>query len=101
MQNSFYDIGWSDEEKRKGCKQKKKARRSTGCTTVHLGGKSENQIPEGLGKWKQRAKTSKEDWKWQRGITSHTLSEVKLGGKTVCQSEGGNLRSTKKLWHAS
>ena len=24
-------------------------------------------------KWEQRAKTSKEDWKWQRGFTTHML----------------------------
>ena len=33
-----------------------------------------NQIPEGLTKCKQRAKTIEEDWKWQRGITSCSLS---------------------------
>ena len=34
-----------------------------------------NQIPEDLGKWEQSSKTSKKDWMWQRGITSHPLSE--------------------------
>ena len=33
-----------------------------------------NQITDGLGKWEQKAKTSKEDWKWQKRMTSHPLS---------------------------
>ena len=35
---------------------------------------SRNQIPEGMGKREQMAKTPKEDWKWQRGITSYPLN---------------------------
>ena len=32
-------------------------------------------VPRKLGNWEQRAKTSKKDWKWQRGIASHPLAE--------------------------
>ena len=34
-----------------------------------------NQLPEGLVRFEQRTNKSKEDWKWQRGITAHSLSE--------------------------
>ena len=51
------------------------------------------QIPEDLEKWEQRAKTSKEDWKWQTGITAHRLSESNWR-KATCRSKGGNRKST-------
>ena len=35
-----------------------------------------NLIPEKLSEWEQKDKTSKKDWRWQRGITSHSVSEV-------------------------
>ena len=69
VQNRLYDIGWSDEKKQR-LQQRGKARRSTGCTFCRHG----NQIPEGLGNWERRAKTPKEDWKWQGGIASRHLS---------------------------
>ena len=47
---------------------KEKAQRNTGDTTVRHGGKLGTKIPEGLGSWEQTPGTSKEDWKWQRGI---------------------------------
>ena len=34
-----------------------------------------NQIPAELGKRDQRAKTLKDNWKWQRGITAYPLRE--------------------------
>ena len=51
------------------------------------------QIPEELEKREQRAKTSKEDWKWQTGITAHRLSESNWR-KATCRSKGGNRKST-------
>ena len=32
-------------------------------------------VPEGFRKWEQKARTSKKEWKWQRGIVAHPLSE--------------------------
>ena len=32
-------------------------------------------IPEAFTKWEQKVKTSKKEWKWQRGIVTHPLSE--------------------------
>ena len=34
-----------------------------------------DQIPRDLGEMGAKAKTSKKDWKWQRGVTSHLVSE--------------------------
>ena len=33
------------------------------------------EIPEAPRKWEQKAKTLKKEWKWQRGIVAHPLSE--------------------------
>ena len=33
------------------------------------------EIPEAFRKWEQKARTSKKEWKWQRGIVVHPLSE--------------------------
>ena len=33
------------------------------------------QVLEACRKWEQNAKTSKKEWKWQRGIVTHSLSE--------------------------
>ena len=57
-----------------GAVTRNRARRSRGCVIVQLG-EVRNQIPEGLGKWRHRAKTSNEGLKRQRRITSHPLGE--------------------------
>ena len=33
------------------------------------------EIPEAFRKWEQKARMSKKEWKWQRGIVEHPLSE--------------------------
>ena len=33
------------------------------------------EIPEAFRKWEQKARTSRKEWKWQRGIVTHPLSE--------------------------
>ena len=33
------------------------------------------EIPEAFRKWEEKARTSKKEWKWQRGIVAHPLSE--------------------------
>ena len=33
------------------------------------------EIPEAFRKLEQKARTSKKEWKWQRGIVAHPLSE--------------------------
>ena len=45
--------------------------------------------PERLWKWEQMVSTSKEDWKWQRGITLRPLSESNCWKSHFCQSDGG------------
>ena len=54
---------------------------------------SQKQTPEGLEKCEQRAKTSKEDCTWQRGIISSRREQ--LDGKAGSHSESGILKNTE------
>ena len=72
----------SYEKRCRGYVIKMQARTSTDCTIGPCWKEVRNQIPEGLWKWEQRAKTSKEDWKGQRGITSQPLSDRQLEEKS-------------------
>ena len=37
-------------------------------------------IPESFRKWEHKARTSKKEWKWQRGIVAHSLSDGQWNG---------------------
>ena len=54
--------------------KKRKAQRSTGSTSAQNGTKSDERIPKVFWKLEQKARTSKKEWKWQRGIVEHLLS---------------------------
>ena len=53
-------------------KKKAKKHRSYHCPSRR---EVADQIPRDLGEMGAKAKTSKKDWKWQRGVTSHPVSE--------------------------
>ena len=53
----------------------RKAQKGTGCTTVQNGTKSGGQLRRPSESGEQNARTSKKEWKWQRGIVAHPLSE--------------------------
>ena len=60
VQKRLYDVGWSDEKKCRSCTKEggtEKHRLYHSASWREAG----NQIPEGLGKWEHRARTSKED----------------------------------------
>ena len=68
MQKRLHDIGWSDEKSCRSCHKEE-------VTENHrLNHHQETRFQRDW-KWEQRAKTSKEGWTWQKGITSHSLSE--------------------------
>ena len=54
--------------------RRRKAQKSTGSTTAQNGTRSDGR-PEAFRKWEEKGKTSKKEWKWQRGIVEHPLSE--------------------------
>ena len=55
-----------------------------------------SQIPGTLMKWEQRARTSEKDWKWQRRITTHALSEKPIGKEPPNSAKMG-VRKAQKL----
>ena len=74
VQQRLFDIGWSDESECQACHKEKgtEKHRLYHCPEWH---EIRRGIPEAFRKWEQKAKTSKKEWKWQRGIVAHPLSE--------------------------
>ena len=73
VQKRFFDIGWSDEKKCQGCSKEEgtEKHRLYHCPCWK---EIRSQMPEKFRKWEQRARTSENDWKLHRGITTHPLS---------------------------
>ena len=73
-QKGLFEIGWSDISECQSCKTEEgtEKHRLYHCPEWHAG---RRDVPESFRKWEQKAKTSKKEWKWQRGIVAHPLSE--------------------------
>ena len=87
VQQRLYDIGWSDENK---CQGFNKEEGSEKQRLYHCPCWKEvrNQIPAArMEKWEQQTKTSMQDWKWQRDITSYPVSESKWKEKPSDSAE--------------
>ena len=63
VQKGLFDIDW------------RKAQKSTASTTAQNGTRSDGKSQRLSESGRQKARTSKEEWKWQRGIVAHPLSE--------------------------
>ena len=74
MQKKLFDIGGSDENECQACHNEEGTEKHTLCPCPEWQG-IRSQIPETSRKWRQKAKTSTKEWKWQRGIVAHPLSE--------------------------
>ena len=74
VQRRLFDIGWSDENKCEGCHKEEGTERHR---LYHCPSWNEvrRRIPEAFRKWEQKERTSKKEWKWQRGMATHPLSE--------------------------
>ena len=74
VQKKVYDTGWSDESKCQACHKEEgtEKHRLYHCREWH---EVRQGIPEAFRKWEQKAETSKKEWKWQRGVVTHPLSE--------------------------
>ena len=74
VQKKLFDIGWSDESKCQACHKEKgtEKHRLYHCPEWC---EIKREVPEAFRKWEQKAKTSKKEWKWQRGIVEHPLRE--------------------------
>ena len=68
----FFDIGWSDVSQCQACQMEEGTAKHRLChcpewLSVRRG------LPEAFRKWEQKAKTSKKESKWQRGIVEKLL----------------------------
>ena len=70
----LFDIGWLDENKCEGCHKEEGSERHR---LYHCPSWNEvrRRIPEAFRKWEQKGRISKKEWKWQRGMATHPLSE--------------------------
>ena len=73
-QKRLFDIGWSDVSQCQAC-QMEEGTEKQGFTTVRNGTQEGGRSQRPFRKWKQKAKMSKKDWKWPRGIVAHPFSE--------------------------
>ena len=71
VQKRLFDIGWKDKKDCRGCGKEK----GTEKHRLHFSPGIRNEMPEELRKCEQVARMSNEDWKWQRGITTHPPNE--------------------------
>ena len=87
--NKIFDIGWSDTSQCQACQMEEgtEKHRLYHCPEWHA---VRRGIPEAFRKWEQNAKTSKIEWRWQRGIVEHPLSGS--------QWNRGNFRM--KMWES-
>ena len=67
-------IGWLDVSQSQACQMEggTEKHRHYHCPEWHA---VSRDIPESFRKCERHAKTSKKEWKWQRGIVAHPLSE--------------------------
>ena len=52
------------------------------------------EIPEAFRKWEQKARNSKEEWKRQRGIVTHPISESQWN-RNFSSMKSGSLKRTR------
>ena len=73
-QKRLLDIGWSDVSQCQACHMEEGTEKHWlyHCSEWH---EIRREIPEAFRKWEQKAIISKKEWKWQRGIVAHPLSE--------------------------
>ena len=82
----LFDIGWSDVSQCQACQLEEgtERHRMYHCPEWH---EVRREILGAFRKWEQKAKTSKKEWKWQRGIVAPS-KKLQNGGF-------GNPKSTK------
>ena len=92
-QKRLFDIAWLDVSQCQACQLEEGTERHRlyHCAEWH---EIRRKIQEACRKWEQKAKTSKKEWKWQRGIVAHPLSESQWNRGNF-RMKIGNPKSTK------
>ena len=73
-QEGLFDIGGSNISQCQPCQMEEGTEKHKlyHCPEWH---EVRREIPEPFRKWEPKARISKKEWKWQRGIVAHPLSE--------------------------
>ena len=73
-QKKLFDVGWSDVSQCEACQMEEGTEKHK---LHHCPERYEvrREIPDAIRKLEQKVRTSKKEWKWQRGIVVHPLSE--------------------------
>ena len=74
VQKKLFDTGWSDESECQACHKEEFTEKHRLYHSPELY-EVKREIPEAFRKWEQKARTSKNERKWHRGIVTHPLSE--------------------------
>ena len=92
-QKRLFDVGWSDISQCHACQEEEgtEKHRLHHCPEWY---EVRREIPKVFRKLEQKAKTSKKEWKWQRGIVEHHLSGSQWN-RAISLWESGSLRSTR------
>ena len=78
---------------------KKRERRCTDYISCPSWNEVRRRIPEAFRKLEQKAKTSKKEWKWQRGNVTHTPSESQWNQGHFGSSRNINLEPPSRTFH--
>ena len=72
----LFDTGWSDESKCQACHEEEGTEKHRLCHCREWC-EVRREIPEAFRECEQKARMSKKEWKWQRGIVTHPLGMKK------------------------
>ena len=77
MQKNLYDIGWSDKSECQACHKEEGTQKHTKAQALPLPRMVRTQTgdPRSFQKVRAKSENQKKEWKWQRGLVTHPLSE--------------------------
>ena len=79
VQRRLFDFGWTDMSQCQACQMEEgtEKQRLFHCPEWY---EVRREIPKPFRNWEQKAKTSKKEWKWQRGLVTHPFRESQWNG---------------------
>ena len=74
LRKKLFDVGWSDKSECQACHEEEVTEKHRLCHCPDWY-EVRREIPDTFRKCEEKARTSKKEWKWQRGTVTHPLSE--------------------------
>ena len=93
-QKRLFDVDWSDISQCQAC-QKEEGTEKHRLYHSPQWYEVRRDVPEVFRKLEQKARTSKKEWMWQRGIDEHPLSGSQWNRGHFSMRKSGSLRSTR------